>query len=255
MRILIIEDEHNAADDLQLMLVDLKPEFVIAGITDSIENTLQWLNTNGQPDLIFCDIQLGDGLSFIIFEQFQISCPVIFTTAYDEFAIKAFENNGIDYLLKPIDEQKLSRSLKKIEDLSIHLAAPANPLKNLTGILNDNYKNYRSSFLIAYKGKRFPLEVKEIAFFMVKNSFTLLYTMQGKSYMIPQRLEELEDEMLNPMDFFRINRQYLVAFKAIKEVEEYFGRKTLVHLNMETEEKVFVSKPRSSQFLRWLENR
>lgn len=254
MKVLIIEDEINAAIDLKQMLETIRPGFIIQGVTDSIEKTTEWLTANPPPDLIFSDIQLGDGLCFEIFRKIPVTCPVIFLTAYDEYAIKAFETNGIAYLLKPLDEQKLTAGLQKLENLSAHLSGSQPPLQNLLTVLHDKYKHYKSSFLVAFKGKRFPVDVSDIAYFTVKNTLTWLCTLSGNSYQIPQRLDELE-EMLNPRLFYRANRQYLIAFTAIKEMEEDFGRKLLLNLSVKTEEPIIISKPKSPDFLRWMEER
>lgn len=260
MKILIIEDETNAAADLHQMLLRYNSDFIIEGVTDSIESSLEWLSMNNQPDLIFCDIQLADGLSFEIFKRHLITCPVIFTTAYDEYAIQAFELNGVGYLLKPTDETKLAASLKKVEMLRESLSgqsAKSPSLVDLNRLLSSfelNKKAYKTTLMISYKGKIFPLQISDISCFTIRNKITFVYTSIGKSYMVVQNLEDLEQK-LNPMEFFRANRQNLIAFKAIKEVEPYLGRTTLVHLNINIPEKIVVSKPRGGEFLSWMEDR
>lgn len=260
MKILIIEDETNAAADLHQMLLKYNPEFIIAGVTDSIESSLEWLSMNDQPDLIFSDIQLADGLSFEIFKKHRVSCPVIFSTAYDEYAIQAFELNGVGYLLKPTDETKLAASLNKVEMLRESLAGQSlkHPsfvdLNRLFSSFEFNKKAYKTTLMISFKGKIFPLQIADISCFTIRNKITFVYTNTGKSYMIPQNLEDLE-QVLNPMDFFRANRQNLIAFHAIREAEPYLGRTTLVHLNISIPEKIVVSKPRGSEFFSWMENR
>lgn len=254
MNVLIIEDEPNAANDLLQMIAAINPGYKISAITDSVESTLKWLQNNRQPDLVFSDIQLGDGICFEIFEAFPLSCPIIFTTAYNEFMLQAFENNGVSFLLKPIEQSKLEAALNKLENLKGHFLEKSISIQDLATLLGKNSGVYRSSFLVSYKEKRFPIAVEEIACFVFKNTLTYLYTTDGKSYIIAQRLEELES-LLDPHRFFRANRQYLVSFKAIVAVEEYFARKTMITLSVKMEESVIVSKPRSAAFLHWLENR
>jgi len=260
MKILIIEDETNTAADLQQMLMRYNPDFIIKGVTDSIESSLEWLSINDQPDLIFCDIQLADGLSFEIFKRYLITCPIIFTTAYDEYAIQAFELNGVGYVLKPTDETKLAASLNKVEMLRESLSGQSAQktsfvdLNRLLSSLELNKKSYKTTLMISHKGKIFPLQISDIACFTIRNKITFVYTNTGKNYMVPQNLEDLEQK-LNPRDFFRANRQNLIAFKAIREAEPYLGRTTLVHLNINIPEKIVVSKPRGGEFLSWMEER
>jgi len=260
MNILIIEDEINAAKDLEQMLIQQNRGYIIKGITDSIEESIEWLQDFGQPDLIFSDIQLADGLSFEIFKQFPITCPIIFTTAYDEYAIQAFESNGIGYLLKPTDEKKLVQALDKIDLLRGNFLTQRQQdgqsvsLDALLSSLQKNYKSYKTSLLVSFKGKIFPLPANEIACFTIQHAVTFVHNMAGKSYVIPQTMEELE-ESFDPSEFYRANRQALISFAAIREVEHYFGRKLLIHLKISLGEKIIVSKPKSSHFLTWMQNR
>lgn len=260
MRIFIIEDEVNAATDLQNMLLKYDPSFDIVAIADSIDSSLEWLEEHEEPDLIFSDIQLADGLSFEIFQRYAVTCPIIFTTAYDEYAIRAFELNGIGYLLKPTDERKLIMSLQKIETFRTNLTRPngtSGSSLDLDGLLKSiqtSHKTYKTSLLISHKSKIFPLAISDVSCFVIRHGVTYVYASTGKNYIVTQTLEELE-QVLNPVEFYRANRQYLVAFKAIKEVEQYLGRRVLVHIDVNVGEKIIVSKPRSSDFLSWMENR
>lgn len=261
MRILIIEDEVNAAIDLQKMIMKQDPAFQVVAVKDSIDSSLEWLEQHEEPDLIFSDIQLADGLSFEVFQRHPITCPIIFTTAYDEYAIQAFELNSIAYLLKPTDEKKLVMSLQKIETFRANLArtkttssAAELNLEGLIRSIQNGYKPYRTSLLISHKSKIFPLSVSDISCFTIKHGVTFVYTSAGRNYVVPQTLEDLE-QCLDPAEFYRANRQYLVAFRAIKEIEQYLGRRVLIHIDVKVEEKIIVSKPRSSDFLSWMENR
>jgi len=253
MNVLIIEDEHFSAADLKQMLLALRPNFKILSILDSVEDSIAWLAENNEPDLIFSDIQLGDGLCFEIFKDYALSCPIIFTTAYNEYMLQAFETNGISYLLKPVEMKSLEAALFKVEKLLGIKDKTSFDIGRLNDILNLKNTSYRSSILIQYKAKKIPIAVSSIAYFMVQNTITYLVTNDGISYTLYQRLDEIE-KSLDPQWFYRANRQFLISFKAIDSVEEYFARKTLVHLKVATPEAVIVSKPKSSSFLNWLEN-
>jgi len=253
MTVLIIEDEHYSAADLKQMLLVLRPDFNVLNILDSVEDSIKWLSENKEPDLIFSDIQLGDGLCFEIFNDIAINCPIVFTTAYNAYMLQAFESNGISYLLKPLEKKSLEAALLKVENMLGLKEKTAFDINILNNILNLRNTNYRSSILVQYKTKKIPIAVSSIAYFMVQNTITYLVTHEGTSYTLYQRLDELE-KSVDPQLFYRANRQFLISFKAIDSVEEYFARKTLVHLKVATPEAVIVSKPKSSSFLNWLEN-
>lgn len=256
MRILIIEDEIQTGLDLQRSILMLRPDFTVIAILDSIDASLDWFRKNGTPDIIFSDIQLGDGLSFEIFEQISINCPIIFCTAYDEYAIRAFQNNGIDYLLKPIDDALLGKSLKKFESFTRSSGSiPDNSvieklLKEVAGV----FKSYKTSFLVSYRDKLIPIGIDDILFFRVADDVVELCNNDKQTYRISESLDHIES-VVDPKFFYRANRQYLLAFKAVKEVEVYIERKLLVRLNQPGIEPIVISKAKASEFLRWMENR
>jgi DNA-binding LytR/AlgR family response regulator len=256
MNIIIIEDEQKAALDLKDSIESLRPDFNILAVLDSVETALEWFAGHSSPDLIFSDIQLGDGLSFDIFGEVAIRCPVIFCTAYDAYAIQAFEHNGIDYLLKPITGQALEKSLRKVDLFAKSIHTPYDPavLYNLLSGLETHTKKYKRMFLVHYREKMIPIPVAQIACFSINSQSVLLHTLDNKQYPIPYTLDYLE-AVIDPQLFYRANRQHLLAYHAVKEVEPYFDRKLLVKLTLPGTDPVIISKAKASDFLKWLENR
>ncbi|MDF2189011.1 LytTR family DNA-binding domain-containing protein [Paraflavitalea sp. CAU 1676] len=255
MKVLIIEDEVQTARDLQRSIKALRPAFHIVDIIDSVESGLEWFDKNQQPDLIFSDIQLGDGLAFDIFKRVDIQCPVVFCTAYDQYAIQAFRNNGIDYLLKPLEEGLLEKCLNKLQHL---LKKPASQEERplLTALLKElqgTHKSYKSTFLVTYRDKLIPVNVNDVLYFRVTGEVVDLCTKDNQQYRLVDSLDYIES-LIDPSLFYRANRQYLVAFKAIREVETYIERKLLVHLIQPAADPIVVSKAKSSDFLAWMES-
>jgi len=256
MNIIIIEDEVQTAWDLRHTIERLRPDFVVQAVLDSVESGLDWFSGHEQPDLIFSDIQLGDGMAFDIFNKIILTCPVIFCTAYDEYAILAFRNNGIDYLLKPVDEKLLEESLAKMDMLKKPSAGnyDSSLVYRVIKDIEQNTKNYKSSFLVSYRDKLIPVVVENISFFSIQNELLQLHTKDNKMYLLNYKLDYLE-MIVDPKLFYRANRQTLLAYSAIKEVEHYEDRKLLVQLVTKTSEPIIVSKARASDFIKWMEGR
>jgi two-component system response regulator LytT len=257
MTVLILEDEAITAEELQHYVRDIDPTITIAASLETIEDAVQFLNTHPSPDLIFSDIQLADGLSFDVFDQVPVRCPVIFCTAFDEYAMQAFSANGIDYVLKPFDRKAIASSLSKFRSLQTYFQrdtpAPAPNLNEpLQRLIDQLRPTRRSSFLVNYKGKYYPIPVSEIAFFYTENEIVWLHKASGEKYAIDHTLDELET-MLDPARFYRANRQFIVRYDAIQEFEPYFNRKLAVRLNLPTPEPVIISKAKAGDFMRWLE--
>lgn len=246
MRILIIEDEEYAAQQLESLirgLVEL-PEF--AGVIDNVEDAVEFLATKPRIDLMFLDINLSDGLSFEIFRNMKVDIPVIFTTAYDQYAIRAFELNSIDYLLKPIRKEKLQQALDKYLRLENR-----HTLDQVSKLLVAQ-PNYKRNFLVPYKDKLIPVNVNEFAWFEL-NGGVVKGMRLDKSMLIMEEksLEELSD-VLDPGQFYRANRQYLVSRQAIQEVSYYFNGRLYLKINPATGEKVLVSKAKAGDFKQWM---
>lgn len=254
MDILIIEDEPGTAKNLWDTIHNLGSDLKVLDIIESISSGLSWFKNNTTPDVILSDIQLADGLSFELFNQIEVKCPVIFCTAYDEYAIKAFETNGIDYLLKPIDEHKLSKSLERYRALSDHFTNHNPRLNTLIQKMQQQLQPYKSSFLISFQDKMIPIGVSEIAFFHTVQGTTKLYSQSGRSYAVPYTLEQLE-LALDPKMFFRANRQYIISYRAIGSAEPHTARKLCINMLIKTPTPLLVSKKRSTIFLSWLRER
>lgn len=218
-----------------------------------MEETIDWFTSNPQPDVLFLDIHLADGSSFAVFESVTINCPIIFTTAYDEYALKAFEVNSIDYLLKPINLNNLERSLKKLRGLTTVKDNSNELLTNLIASFRQSNKSYKSGFLIPHKDKFIPLQVNKIVYFYTENKMVKIVADDEQVYHLDTSLEDISSQ-LDPQLFFRANRQFIIARKAIKDISVWFGSKVSVNLFVPTPEKVIVSKARVSEFKTWFTN-
>jgi len=248
MRAIIVEDEVLAARNLKAILDGLGTVQTIA-ILESIVETIEWFSFNPQPELMFLDIHLADGSAFEIFERIDVKCPVIFTTAYDEYALKAFKVNSIDYLLKPIEKGDVQHALKKMNDLK-----STDGLKTAVDSLMASFRkasSYKSHFLIPAKGdKLIPLQANEIAFIYIDTGIVKGQTFDEKSFRFENTLDELS-EMLDPHDFFRANRQYIISRKAIKDIDFWFNSRLSVNLKVSVPEKILISKARIPEFKNW----
>lgn len=248
MKALIIEDEVMAAKTLKKLLVEVSPGIEIVGILESIEDSVEWIANHPMPDLMFMDIHLADGSSFAIFEQVTITCPVIFTTAYDEYALKAFEVNSIDYLLKPISKDALERAMNKFHSL-VDKSVDANQINMILNRLGEK-KKYRNFFLLPERDKFIPLPVTSIVYIYIDAKTLKIVTTEGKTFYMNHTLDDVMSE-LDPHEFFRANRQFVVARSSIKDVSVWFGNKLAINLFVETPEKIIVSKARVAEFKVW----
>lgn len=249
MKAVIIEDEKIAADLLKNLIYQLDENIEVTTILQTVEDSVEWLNDNPHPDILFVDIHLADGSSFSIFEKTDVKCPIVFTTAYDEYALKAFEVNSIDYLLKPINKDDLQRALNKYKNLK---GNEVNYKEFVSHFLAEtrNVNNYKEYFLVPERDKLIPLAAKDIAYVYIDLKLIKAVTYSGKVYYLNQNLDEMMN-LLNPKMFFRANRQYIIAHEAIKDVSIWFGNKISLNLTIPTEEKIIVSKARVSEFKNW----
>jgi two-component system response regulator LytT len=253
MNITIIEDEMRTAKSLQNILQALRPSAKITGPYQSIEESVAALSAGPQPDLIFMDIQLADGLSFEIFKSVEINCPVVFCTAFDEYSLEAFKRKGVDYVLKPFSKEDISGALTKVDDLKNFFQQKASPdfSELLSQIIQPAEK---TSFLVFKHQKYTTVHVDQIAYFYIHNEMTSMMCFDGQEFSLNQSLDQLASSV-SQKQFFRVNRQFLVNFSAIKEIEHYFLRKLYVKLLIETPEKLLINKEKSTSFLSWMENR
>ncbi len=248
MKALIIEDEMMAAQALTKLIGKVSPETEVVDVLQTIAETKEWFKNNLMPDLIFMDIHLADGSSFAIFDKIDITCPVIFTTAYDEYALKAFEVNSIDYLLKPISKKDLERAMTKLKTFT---GAAKGDYKTLAEMIEGLKPKWKKFFLMPERDKLVPLAAKDIAYICIEDKMVKIVTFDNKSYYSNQTLDDLL-EQLEVSAFFRANRQYIVARDVIKDVSIWFGNKLALNLNVEVPDKIIISKARVSEFKQWL---
>lgn len=251
MKAVIIEDEKIAADLLKNLICQLDENIEVVTILQTVEDSVEWLSINQHPDILFVDIHLADGSSFSIFEKTEVKCPIVFTTAYDEYALKAFEVNSIDYLLKPINKDDLQRALNKYKNLKgerqeVDYKTLISRFLTESGNLN----NYKEHFLVPERDKLVPLATKDIAYIYIDLKLIKAVTFSGKVYYLNQNLDEMMNQ-LNPKMFFRANRQYIVSHEAIKDISIWFGNKISLNLTIPIEEKIIVSKARVAEFKNW----
>jgi two-component system, LytTR family, response regulator LytT len=251
MKVLLIEDETLAAERLQQLLGTIDPSLEIVGHLKSIEASTVWLSSNPHPDLIISDIRLLDGLCFDIFQNIKTEVPVIFTTAYDQYAIKAFEVNSIDYLLKPIQQEKLAAAIEKVKNRSKPTSNQID-YRALAKELQASQKQYKSRFMIRIGQKIVAVPVEKIAYFFSENKLSFAVTTDQKRFPMDQPLDELI-EVLDPQIFFRANRQFIVTFQSIAEIHPYFKGRIKLHLVPATTEEVVISAERTPEFKSWID--
>ncbi len=251
LRVAIVEDEVPAARLLHSLIARVRPEWEITLLPGTIEEAVQWFAANKHPDLLFLDIQLSDGTSFELLSLAKPSSAVIFTTAYDEYAIRAFSVNSIDYILKPVDEQRLAEAICKFETLTGAYVHSDNYLDTLLDALQRREKRFRTRFLITGVDKLRTLQVEQIAYFYSENKVTTAVTNEGKHHVVDLPLTRLE-EQLDPDRFFRANRQVLLSVGAITHIEPYFNGKVSVTVRPAHKDKITISEEKISAFKAWL---
>lgn len=251
MNTLIIEDEKAALRNLKVIISETSVfQLNIVGETDSIMDTVEWLKTHPMPDIIFMDIHLADGSAFEIFHYVDITCPIVFTTAYDEYALKAFKVNSIDYLLKPITLTDLNGALNKLKRLEGNDENKRMDYSKLIGELRKG-ESYKTHFLIPVKADKFvPLDAEEILYFYISDGQVKAVDRRMNEYVFPQTLDELS-ESLNPHQFFRANRQYILSKKVIKDIDLWFNNRLAVNLTVPSE-RILISKAKVNEFKEWL---
>jgi len=253
MKVVIIEDEAPAFRRLQKVLEEESESIEILEVIDSVEESVKWIRNHELPDLFFMDIQLSDGISFEIFEEVKVDKPVIFTTAFDEYMLRAFKVNSIDYLLKPIKKEDLSKSLEKFHSLknSFSNTAAQPDLPELLKQIRLDDKKYKTRFLLKQGDKLVAVETKHIAYFHLKHGVVHLVTDENKKYLMDQTLDEIFN-LIDPEKFYRANRQFIVSFEAVSVVHRYHKGKLLLELNPKTEEETIVSAEKASDFKGWM---
>lgn len=252
LNVIIIEDEIPAARLLNSIVSRLRPEWSVISLPGNIEESVKWFSENQHPDLIFLDIQLSDGNSFDFLSEAKPSSTIIFTTAYDEYAIRAFSVNSIDYILKPIDEKRLLEAIIKYETIAVrHDGNGEEYLNTILDSLQRREKRFRTRFLISGVDQFRTLQVAEIAYFYTENKVTFAVTHDGKEHSIDLSLDKLSDQ-LDPDEFFRANRQTLLSISSIKRIEPYFNGKIVAHIKPPNKDRITISKEKIGAFKMWL---
>ena len=258
MNVVIIEDEISVAQNLRDLLFELNPEINVLVVLETIKNSIRWFGENPAPDIAFFDIKIADGSSFEILEKTKLNFPIIFTTAFDEYALKAFKYNSIDYLLKPIKKKDLEKAILKYQNLYTHdkLVIDHN-LKLIKAIkaIKESTKTtiYKNSLLVNYRNQLIPLAISDIAYFYLENQIVYCKVIENKTYKISKTLEKLENQ-LNPDIFFRANRQCIVSKHSVKSANSIDKRKLKLNLTPDHHYEVIISKLKVSLFKKWLKN-
>jgi DNA-binding LytR/AlgR family response regulator len=247
INVLIIEDEVKAAKELKKLLEQIRDDMQVTDILQSVEEALEWFDTHPHPGLIISDIQLADGLSFEFFSKVSVKAPVIFCTAFDEYAIRAFETNGIDYLLKPVEKDKLAQSLEKFDIMKSIFSG-----QQLQNLFTQIKPPFKTTLLAYFQDKIIPVRTAEVAFIYAANGLVGAYTASGRKYYVNGTLDELESS-LDPHAFYRANRQFIISRNAVMNIEHSFARKLVVKVQPEAPESIVISKAKASDFLKWME--
>jgi two-component system, LytTR family, response regulator LytT len=256
MKILIVEDEELAVKKIQKTLAGVAPDSEVVAVTDSILSTVNWLEENPAPDLILMDIELSDGQSFEIFNQATIKSPVIFTTSYDEYALKAFKVNSLDYLLKPIQKEDLEAALQKLTQMKELYKADEKPEVSIDNLVKElqqklQPKEFRKRFLVKHAQKLVSIEVDDIAYFFSDGRLNFFKTYDNKKFVVDYTMDELED-MLDPDKYFRISRSFYIAVNSVDQIHDYFGNRLLLHLKPVVDKESIVSREKVTDFKKWM---
>lgn len=249
MKAILVEDEKHARENLEKLLLEIDPQIEIQARLDSVKKTVAWLKEN-QTELIFLDIHLADDVSFKIFEQVNVKTPIIFTTAYDQYALKAFKVNSVDYLLKPIDKEELSQSLEKYQAIQ-----PGNSEVNVDRILevmNEKGKTYQQRFIVSRRDKIMSVKIEQVAYFEGEDRYVYLTKTDGSRYIIDYKLSDLE-EMLDPSIFYRLNRSFIAHFEAIDKITSMSKSRVKVDLTPAAKRDIVVSSANTRSFKMWLD--
>ncbi|MBL0359329.1 MAG: response regulator transcription factor [Chitinophagaceae bacterium] len=251
MKILIVEDEELAVKKLQKTLEAVDASAEIVGITDSIKSSVEWLQENTPPDLILMDIELADGQSFEIFNLTEVKSPVIFTTSYDEYALKAFKVNSVDYLLKPIQKEELQAAISKFNKLN-----PSNADISIDSLVKElqqklQPKEFRKRFLVKHAQKLVSIEVGEIAYFYSDGRLNFFKTTDNRKFVVDYTMDELQ-EMLDPEKFFRISRSFYVSISSVDKIDDYFGNRLVLGLKPAVDKEALVSREKVTEFKKWM---
>jgi len=256
MKILIVEDEDLAVKKLKKTLFSVDESATVVGEADSIKSTVNWLQSNPTPDLILMDIELADGQSFEIFNHVEVKSPVIFITSYDEYALKAFKVNSVDYLLKPVQKEDLTAALDKFRQMKKIYHTEPDPSISIDVLVKQlqqklQTKEYRKRFLVKHGQKLVSVDVDEIAYFFSDGRLNFFKTYDNRKFVVDYTMDELND-MLDPDKYFRISRSFFIAVNSVSQIHDYFGNRLLLNLKPETDKEAIVSREKVTDFKNWL---
>jgi two-component system response regulator LytT len=251
MQLVIVEDEITASENLSYLLSEIDPSIEVIKVLDSVKAAVDYFKTDPKVDLVLMDIHLADGLSFEIFKQVELSAPIIFTTAYDQYAIQAFKVNSVDYILKPVNKNDLSAALKKYK---LRIPSEVNLSAQLNGLLasiQDKKPTFKTTYLVQKRDELVPVAVENIAYFYIDTGMVKSVTKDNQTYVVNSKLEDIETE-LDPSVFHRVNRQFILNRTAIVNMKFYFNGKLIINTSPKTEERVVVSKAKASEVKSWM---
>ncbi|GGW36880.1 LytR/AlgR family response regulator transcription factor [Arenibacter certesii] len=251
MKVVIVEDEVAASENLAFMLKNIDDSIEILTVLDSVKASIAYFSKNHEAELIFMDIHLADGLSFEIFDSVKIESPVIFTTAYDQYALQAFKVNSIDYLLKPIDEDELAESLDQYKGQFKDKGLYTDQVKGLLNLISTKKNTYKSMYLVHHRDQLVPVKTENIAYLYIETGTVKAVTDDKQTYIMEQNLEDMEND-LDPSIFFRINRQFIVKKDAIEGIKQYFNGKLIVGVTPPSPERIVVSRAKAPEFKNWM---
>ncbi len=253
MKVLIVEDELAASENLTYLLDSIDNSIEVLQVLDSVKASVAFLSQPHDAELVFMDIHLADGISFEIFERTNIDIPVIFTTAYNQYSLKAFKFNSIDYLLKPIDKDELADALQQFKVQHKGKRIDDHQIKGLLDLVQTQQKSYKTTFLVSHRDQLIPLKTETIAYFRIDTGIVKAITTDNKFYPIESKLEDIDKE-LHPKLFFRVNRQFIVCRDAITKIKPYFNGKLIVIVHPRTDARIVVSKAKATEFREWIES-
>ncbi len=251
MKVLIVEDELAASENLAYLLHSINKNIEVVQVLDSVKSSVDFFSRPHEAELVFMDIHLADGISFEIFEQSSIDIPVIFTTAYNQYALKAFKFNSIDYLLKPIDKDELADALHQFKVQNKGKKIDDQQVKGLLDLIQTERKNFKTTFLVSHRDQLIPLKTNNIAYFRIDTGIVKAITSDNTSYSVDDKLEDVEKE-LDPSLFYRANRQFIINKEAVVNLKTYFNGKLVVEVNPICDERIVISKAKATEFKDWL---
>lgn len=253
MNVVIVEDELAASDNLTYLLQHIDSSITVVKVLDSVKASIAYFSKDQTAELVFMDIHLADGISFEIFEKIPITIPVIFTTAYNQYTLKAFKVNSIDYLLKPLDQDELSDALQQFKEQKQDKGIADDQIKGLLDLVKEKERTYKTTFLINHRDQFIPLKTADIAYFLIDTGIVKATTFDNKSYTIDGKLEDLEEE-LDPNNFYRVNRQCILRRDALSKIKQYFNGKLIIEVTPVSQEQIVVSKAKAPDFKTWVAN-